>query len=1019
MTSCDGGKRTRFVPKADATVLSSSKPATPPARPRAVEPIYDPLNLDRPIDSWPTDTEDAFYPPKSDPYAPSSIPNAPECQSDRYLRGFLAKDERLRLSMLWYYTRGILEETDFLLGLQEKAYLAKESTGWEFVVIGILDISLYIRLAAIGLPVTLLPRGETICAHTVVQPPGNIFLLPNMLEDWRFQDSPYVESGGLKAYAGAPLRLQNEHGECVGLGSLCVASSTSQDPLTKLQQQTLARLADWVVSDIVQCARVRRQRERRQMSDLINMAQRAMVHDLSEEPVLRILRDIYPNATISLQSSQVDHIELGGRAPLSLSDIEDGSWEDIDYIDEFIATSNHQEPPTSRVVRVLTAPFEGRSGSSLLVVASSDFRLVFDDVDSWFIQTCASMMSQMWQKSLLAEVMKAKEKFLRGICHQLRTPIHGILGSVDLLAEELRYMSLREGPYSIPTLVDAVPSLKSSEPHIYLDTIKTAGRDLISIVNSMITLNRWADIAIAERHYAIHSVYELEKDIASEIGKVFSGDARYRASVFFNHRLPLDCDSMRIDMNVLRDSLLPLVINAIQNTPDGFVTITMTIDPDKKNLVVDVEDTGRGIHPDNFERIFDAYEKDSMHSTGAGLGLTLASKFATLLHGSINLKSSVVDHGSHFRATFREVEFVNSPTPVQPLAARLEKLPSRFYRMPSYSGGISAALCDNFAKFLAHNGFTCSDDTGDGFIILDHILDLEERRAYLAAVPSDRVAICLVPSSDGDASPDILPNNVIQIGGPFLSSKMSWALEKADAIISGLALPEAPQTPLSQAEGAEPLYNNSQHDKGTVTNGLVELLANLPDLNGDTIQSIPDNTIATCTDGSLHLVIENQDDSQSAEHAKGASPIFPALVNSPKPMALLVDDNAINLRIMEIYCAKRNLPYCCATDGQQAIDMYTRQQSLAATGDGSPIQLILMDLQMPVCDGITATKQIRLLEKQNNWQESIVFIVTGQDSPTDKTDAEEAGADEYFVKPVGIKVLDRSVKQYFPAFESS
>ena len=75
--------------------------------------------------------------------------------------------------MLWYYTRDILKETgEFLSGLQEKAYLAQESTGWEFVIIGILDVNLYIRLATIGLPLAILPRGETICAHTITQPPG-------------------------------------------------------------------------------------------------------------------------------------------------------------------------------------------------------------------------------------------------------------------------------------------------------------------------------------------------------------------------------------------------------------------------------------------------------------------------------------------------------------------------------------------------------------------------------------------------------------------------------------------------------------------------------------------------------------------------------------------------------------------------------------------------------------------------------------------------------------------------------
>ena len=73
--------------------------------------------------------------------------------------------------MLWYYTRDILQETEFLAGLREKAQHAQESTGWEFAVIGILDVNKYIRLATIGLPLVVLPRGEIICAHTVTQPP--------------------------------------------------------------------------------------------------------------------------------------------------------------------------------------------------------------------------------------------------------------------------------------------------------------------------------------------------------------------------------------------------------------------------------------------------------------------------------------------------------------------------------------------------------------------------------------------------------------------------------------------------------------------------------------------------------------------------------------------------------------------------------------------------------------------------------------------------------------------------------
>lgn len=82
-----------------------------------------------------------------------------------------------------------------------------------------------------------------------------------------------------------------------------------------------------------------------------------------------------------------------------------------------------------------------------------------------------------------------------------------------------------------------------------------------------------------------------------------------------------------------------------------------------------------------------------------------------------------------------------------------------------------------------------------------------------------------------------------------------------------------------------------------------------------------------------------------------------------------------------------------------------------------PFDLVLMDLQMPVCDGISATSQIRDLENLYHWKKSVIFIVTGQDSPRDRLSAQEAGGDAYLVKPVGPKVLDKDIKQWFPDAE--
>jgi hypothetical protein len=112
-----------------------------------------------------------------------------------------------------------------------------------------------------------------------------------------------------------------------------------------------------------------------------------------EEPILDILKTTYPEAAISLKSSKAQHLEVAGRPLLPLADLEnDGVWEDTDYIDEFIVQSNCLDLPSDRVVRILSAKFESPSGSSVLVVASNDFRLIFDDIDLWFVQTCAGII---------------------------------------------------------------------------------------------------------------------------------------------------------------------------------------------------------------------------------------------------------------------------------------------------------------------------------------------------------------------------------------------------------------------------------------------------------------------------------------------------------------------------------------------------------------------------------------------------------------------------------------------------
>jgi signal transduction histidine kinase/CheY-like chemotaxis protein len=810
------------------------------------------------------------------------------------------------------------------------------------------------------------------------------------MEDWRFRTCPYLEQGGLYAYAGVPLRLQHESGECVGLGSLCVASSRSEEPLTKDQQQALVRLGDWVVSDLLHAVRARRQRDRHRMAELLAAAQLKLDQVVSEEPIFQILHSTYPGATIKLQPTKATYVKLEGRKPILMSDLEGGLWEDTEYLDELITDSNHNALPTTHIVRIMSATCEIVSGPSLLMVASKDFQFVFDDVDSWFVQTCAGLISQMWRKRLLLEALRVKEKFLRGFSHQLRTPIHGILGSADLLAEEIQSWYSGEDTLSAQESVAKPSKMCLDEHQKYLSIIKMGGRDLVAIINNMITINRWADIATMDRHHAMHPVEKLETELYTGLVNLTVGDTRYRASVFYTQDLPSVCESIWLDIDVFRDSILPLILNAVQHTPDGIVSVTLSMDLGSKQLTVDVEDNGQGIPQNDQRRIFESYEKVDMHSARAGLGLTVASRFASLLQGSVALMSSKVCQGSHFRTTFRDVECTSSPNAPRLLASNFQKLPSKFFKLTSDSGSMS--LCGYFITFLTRSGFAPSACLEGSFVVFEAVPNLEEHHLQLSQIPSGAVAICLLPVSDAGFPLQRTAKNVVYASSPFSTLSLGSALEQADRLAGKIRiLQPCVNLPILPKETQAPSQEEPEPHQVSI----------------DAASSRSESTLSLGSDRNIAPFADS----------KEPVPFSRQLSNSSRPTTLIVDDNTINLRIMEMYCIKRGLPCLTAKNGLQALKIYSQVQSTSIANNERPIELILMDLQMPVCDGIEATSQIRSLEQQNNWPRVLVLVLTGQDTAADRSAAQEAGGDEFLVKPVVIEQLDRNVKRYFPLFE--
>lgn len=845
-----------------------------------------------------------------------------------------------------------------------------------------------------------------------------------MAEDWRFRESPHVEIGGLRAYAGAPLRFETEFGEHVAFGSLCVASNSAQEPLSQEQQRSLARLADWIVADIVHAHRARRQRERRQMLDRLAKVQALLETDANvEEAVKDLLREMYPGTLVEIMQAQDNVLNLGDGTNMPIADIEHGLWEDGDFFEYLIENQNHQEPVAHRSIRTVSSRCASQRIPTYLIVGTRDFRDVYDDIDAWFVQMCAATLCRYWQDVALKEALRAKEMFLRGITHQLRTPIHGILGSVELLTEELKSRNVVSA--TAESTPDATPSdeqMSALDPYAYIKTIRSSAKELISTVNSLIKLNRWADVAEAQRVVAVHTIEEIEAALLNELTLYLPDDVTLRPSLIINHRLPDRCDTMALDLRLFVDCIQPLMQNAIQNTAGGVVVVTLSITEDFSAMAVDVVDNGCGIKPENQQRIFDAYEKVDVNTTDAGLGLTVAGKLATLMNGCVVLVSSEIGKGSHFRVNFSNPTCASSILPARPKFAHL---PPVFNRLPA--DDLTSLLGNNFAEYLAGLGYTESKSPSESLLTLDYTRDL--RRLYNATkqVSDNQVAICLVPENDtviNFAGQRFLRDgNVIYMKGPFTSRSIDDILAQADALFAEQAAAKAAQSglpdggvALEPTPPATPASNGPEDGPGP---------------------EAPDLTVR----GSIFptQLVE-------AELAKSVSALrlaqqqtAPAPPCSDKPMTLLVDDNAVNLRLLEMYCKRRNIPYRTATNGAQAVKLFAQHRAPAAStpkpsrthpwlfAEDSTIppsgpalrafDLVLMDLQMPICDGISATSQIRALENEKEWPRSVVFIVTGQDSPQDRLSAHEAGSDGYLVKPVGPKVLDRGIKQWFPDAE--
>ncbi len=117
-----------------------------------------------------------------------------------------------------------------------------------------------------------------------------------------------------------------------------------------------------------------------------------------------------------------------------------------------------------------------------------------------------------------------------------------------------------------------------------------------------------------------------------------------------------------------------------------------------------------------------------------------------------------------------------------------------------------------------------------------------------------------------------------------------------------------------------------------------------------------------------------------------------------KEKILIVEDNLQNMRLIEMTLRPKGYRLLTATDGEEALDMATREKP----------DLIIMDIYLPKVSGLEVTKRLRQMPAFNHVP---IIAVTAHAMKGDKEKIIEAGCDAYLPKPINTRQLPEVVTE--------